>query len=190
MGAPERGDVRPRLARAGHVASSQRDRCPSAQCYRQGVADLRARIRTVVRRDGRAGAQLFPPVLCVQADFLCHESLTGDSPNPQGHTSRFGWARRVSWRQRRVPRRSSAGAREGECLFLLPKSVESSVAAFAGGLKSEVSGAGATAICTASSKRSYSSSLIALSFESSGRFARFVRIVIPQHYRRLISGYE
>ena len=98
LGAPERGDVRPRLARAGHVASSQRDRCPSAQCYRQGVADLRARIRTVVRRDGRAGAQLFPPVLCLQPDFLCHESLTRDSPNPEGRTSRFGWARRVSWR--------------------------------------------------------------------------------------------
>jgi hypothetical protein len=79
---------------------------------------------------------------------------------------------------------------KASAIFLLPKSVESSVAAFAGGLKREVSGADATAICTASSKRSYSSSLIALSFESSGRFARFVRIVIPQHYRRLISGYE
>jgi len=55
-----------------------------------------------------------------------------------------------------------------------------SVAAFAGGLKSDVSGAGATAIRTASSKRSYSSSLIALSWlESSGRSDRFLRIVIP-----------
>ena len=117
LGAPGRGDVKPRLARADHVASSQRDRCPSAQCYRSGVADLRARIRTVVRRDGRAGTQLFPPVLCVQADFLCHESLTRDSPNPEGRTSRFGWARRVSWRQRRVPGRYSAGARKGECHF-------------------------------------------------------------------------
>ena len=68
---------------------------------------------------------------------------------------------------------------KASAIFLLPKSVESSVAAFAGGLKSEISGAGATAICTASSKRSYSSSLIALSFESSGRFACFVRIAIP-----------
>ena len=99
-------------------------------------------------------------------------------------------ARRVSWRQRGARAALQQARAKASAFFLLPKSVESSAAAFAGGLKSEISGAGATAICTASSKRSYSSSLIALSFESSGRFARFVRIVIPQHYRRLISGYE
>jgi hypothetical protein len=64
-------------------------------------------------------------------------------------------------------------------------------AAFAGALKSDVSGAGATANRTASSKRSYSSSLIALSWlESSSRSDRFVRIAIPPNYRCLIPGHE
>ena len=77
---------------------------------------------------------------------------------------------------RAAPQQARAKA---SAIFLLPKSVEPSVAAFAGGLKSEVSGAGATAICTAASKRSYSSSLIALSFESSGRFACLVASQFP-----------
>jgi hypothetical protein len=111
--------------------------------------------------------------------FYVTNRLRAIRPIPKAVPHDFGWARRVSWRQRGARAALQQARAKASAIFLLPKSVESSVAAFAGGLKSEISGAGATAICTASSKRSYSSSLIALSFESSGRFACFVRIAIP-----------